>query len=388
MNRQVQLRDSYESLFERAREALYEGNVEDAIALHRRLVDRLARLNDRVLRRRPDLRDLHRVARMELSTLLAVRGRHAEAIEVKEVLLETHPEEANVWRTDIAILRCTKGDVDAGLKELESLAQEHPEDPVGWLILGTELRLAGRLTECEQVLDKALTLCHGDARILAEIHGERFLLFKLKGQPEQAVAAWEAADKAIPATEEKLRELYTFLTDAGLYNQALRFIERDKNKMQALFQRGIIAERTGDPARARAYWEQVAALDPGDFESGHDAWVEAMLRLGRSRQALDWLRENLSFFLDTGRMFVLAAIGRAMEGDGDSASRYLDYAVRMLRHSRPVKKKLDSADWRLLDSLVADQAIKAPLKKYFAVIDTPWEEAAQAAQVLTLHQAP
>ena len=368
------LRGSYESLIEQIHAAVRVGDYEEAIALYRRLINRLARLSDRVLQRRPDLHDLHRIARLELSGLLATQGRYAEAIEVEEALLETHPDEAHIWRTDLAVLRIAKGEVDAGLSTLHALAQQDKENPWRWLVLGREARLSGRLAESREALDRALAVCGEDCEALAEAQYQRFQLFREWGELDEAVAAWEAARRREDQVKETVREVYDMLTEAGCYEQALQFVEQDENEMQALFQRGIIAERTGNRARARAYWQQVAALNPDEFEYGHDAWVEAMLRLNRARPALEWLERNL-FQRGTVRLMVLAGIGWAVEGDDELAAHFFQQAIDVLRYSRPPRQKLDSAEWRLLDSLVADPEVKALLKKYFAVVDTLWDAA-------------
>ncbi len=368
------LRGSYESLIEQAHAALRAGDHKEATVLYRRLVDRLARLSERVLQRRPDLHDLHRIARLELGGLLAAQGRYAEAIEVEEVLLETHPDEAHIWRTDLAVLQIAKGEVDAGLSELHALAQQDGENPWRWLVLGREARLSGRLAESREALDRALAVCSEDCEALVETQYQRFQLFREWGELDEAVAAWEAARRRDDQVNETVREVYTMLTEAGCYDQALQFVAQDGNGMQAFFQRGLIAERTGNRAQARTYWQQAAALNPDEFEYGHDAWVEAMLRLGRASEALDWLGQNLAH-RGTARLLTLAGTGWAMEGDGDLAAQLFQRAIDILRHHRPPRQKLDSAEWRLLDSLVVDQRVKSPLKKYFAVVDTLWDTA-------------
>jgi hypothetical protein len=47
-------------------------------------------------------------------------------------------------------------------------------------------------------------------------------------------------------------------------------------------------------------------------------------------------------------------------------------SIRLMRRVRPPRQKLDGADWRLLDSLVDDDEMKAKLKPYFAVVETLW----------------
>jgi tetratricopeptide (TPR) repeat protein len=366
------LRDSYEGLYKRARSLAQTGDLEQASELYRRLVDRLGRLSDRILARRPDLHDLHRQARLEFSSLLAAEARYAEAIEVEQALLETHPDESDQWRRDMAVLRAAKGDVEMGLSELRELAQESPDEPGRWIILAMENRLAGRLSESQAALDQALAACQeGDTDSLADAHYQRFLLFREMRQPDDAMAAWEEAVKQNPEVVRTVREVYAMLTESGRYSEAQRYIARDDNALQAGFQEGLIASLTGKPVDARQAWRQVAAQDPSEFEYGHDAWVEAVLRLGDPEPALLWLQDSLPQYVSP-RMFALSGIAWAMREDPELASVLFQQAITLMRRERPARQKLDSADWRLLDSLVADDKAKAALKPYFAVVETLW----------------
>jgi len=126
------------------------------------------------------------------------------------------------------------------------------------------------------------------------------------------------------------------------------------------------------PDQARQEWKQVSRMDPGAHEYGHDAWVEAVLRLGDPDPALEWLQDALPRF-GTPRLLVLSGIGWAMRRDPEVAAALFQQAISMQRYGRPRQKKLDSADWRLLDELVADDEIKAPLRTYFAVVETIWD---------------
>ncbi len=163
------------------------------------------------------------------------------------------------------------------------------------------------------------------------------------------------------------------LTDAGRYSEALRYVEQDENALQAGFQRGIIAQRTGNPAQAGQEWQQVAQLDPDEYESGHDAWVESVLRVGRSRTG-PGMAARQPEPAGTARLLVLSGIGWAMKEDGELAAVLLQQAINLIRRERPPRQKLDSEDWRLLDALVTDDETKARLRTYFAVVETLWEQ--------------
>ena len=128
------LRDSYAGLLNRAQMARRSGDLNSAIALYRRLVDRLGGLGDGILDRRPDLRQMDLQAGTELAELLRLETRYAEAYEVRARLLERHPDLADEWRQEMAVLLIAKGDVDGGLADLRALAEAEPKDPGGWLV--------------------------------------------------------------------------------------------------------------------------------------------------------------------------------------------------------------------------------------------------------------
>ena len=365
------LPDSYEGLLNRAQLSFRAGDLEGAIALYRRLVDKLGRLSDGILVRRPELRDLHLQARQELASLLRLEGRYAEAIEVKQVLLESHPDQADRWRRELAILRLSQGDVEAGLSELRTLAEEEPDDARRWLALGSETLVEGRFAESQAALDRALEVADGDPQSLAEVHYQRFRLYRAMGRLDDAMAAWEEAVACDPQASTTIREVYTMLTDAGRYSEAQRYVARDDNPLQAGLQQGLIAYLTGNAAQARREWREVAGLKPDDYQAGHDAWVEAVLRLGDPDPALEWLQEALGERA-TPRLLILSGIGWAMRQDRELATVLFQQAINVLRRGRPAKQKLDSADWRLLDSVVTDSELKATLKPYFAIVETVW----------------
>jgi tetratricopeptide (TPR) repeat protein len=353
--------------------------LDGAIDIYRRLADKLDRLSDQILERRPDLRDLHQRAGLALSDLLLLEARFAEAYAVRSHLLERYPDSPDGWRRDLATLRVAKGEVDAGLAELRALAGEKPSDSSGWLALGKEARTAGRFAESEVALDRAVEAAEQEGEgNLGPAHYERFLLFKAMGRLDAAVAVWEQAVSCDAELGFTVHEVYTMLTDAGRFSEAQSYVARDKNPLRAGFQRGLLANLTGNPAKASQEWQTVAQLDPGDYEQGHECWVEAVLRLGDSESALAALQALLPEH-PTPRLFVLSGMGWAMRDDEELASVLFQQAINLLRRRRPPKQKLDSDDWRLLDTLVTDEKTKTALKPYFAVVDTVWDQVTPSA---------
>jgi tetratricopeptide (TPR) repeat protein len=375
------LPDSYEGIFQRARNARNLGDIEAAVGLYRRLIERLGRLNERVLARRPDLKDLEVEARSDLAQVFEAEGRYAEAIEVTEVLLKTHPEQSDIWRRALAIQRIAKGEVETGLTELHALAEEKPDDAWRWILLSMETRIEGRFGESQAALDRALAVGSADdSKVLSMVHYQRFQLFKEMGDLDQALASWDKALSCDPEVQITVQEVYTMLTKAGRYSEALRYVDRDGNELNAGFQRGLIARLTGNQTKARKEWQAIAALTPTDFDDGYESWMEAVIRLGDPKPALDQMPELMGRG-GSPRMLVLAGIALAMEGNPSLATTFFQQVISLLRHDRPPKQKLDSADWRLLDSLVADPEIKTQLRRYFTVLETVWDTSTTTSRV-------
>jgi tetratricopeptide (TPR) repeat protein len=366
------LPDSYEGILKRAQDARNAGDTDQAFTLYRRLIDRLGRLSDRIRARRPDLMDLNLQARLDLAEVLRLEARYAEAIEVMKPLLDTHRERADEWRRSLALLNIAKGEVESGLEDLRSQAEEKPDDIWRWITLGSETRIEGRFAESESALDRAVEVAtEDDPNSLAIAHYQRFRLFKEMGQLDRAIASWEKAIAADPEAITRISEVYTMLTDAGRYSEARRYVARDPNELQAGFQRGLIASLTGNLAQAKEEWQTVAAANPTDFDYGYESWVESALRLGDPDPVLERIQELLMRF-GIPRLLILGGIAWAMKGNAGVASSYFQHAIDVLRHNRPPKQKLDSADWHLMDSLVDDEQVKAGLKSYFAVLETLW----------------
>jgi tetratricopeptide (TPR) repeat protein len=370
---QPPLADSYEGLLSRARARYQAGEMEEAARLYRRLTDKLGRLTDRVLALRPELADMRDAAQFELVNALYQLSHLAEALEELDALIAREPKGVEALRRNKAVILMLKGDVDAGLAELYSLAEANPEDPANWLAIAGETRVEGRLAESQAAIERALELARAreNEDTLAQVEYQRFLLLKEMGQIDEAVGAWEEAVDHDPEAEKTVRDVYEMLTEAGRYTEALEYVARDENALQAGYQRGLVAHATARSIDARDAWREVAAMDPDAFEYGHDAWVEAVLRLRDPVPALEWLERGLPRY-GTPRLLMLAGTAWAMQGDTDLAARMFQQALRLTSREHPPKKKLESADWRLLNTLVTDDEVKKALRPYFAVVETIW----------------
>jgi tetratricopeptide (TPR) repeat protein len=368
----VPLPQSYEGLRLQAQAALHAGDLPAATDLYRRVLDSLSRLGAGVRERRPDLHEIEAQTRMQLYDLLGFEGRHAEAIEVLAPLVTSHPDQSDLWRGAIAVARIAKGEVDAGLAQLQDLAQAQPDDARRWLVLGSEARLEGQREHSQSALDRALVAARDAApELQANIHHERFFLLRDLGRMDEAAAAWERAIELDPSRQDSVSEVYTMLTEAGRYSDALSYVARDENPLRAGFQRGLIAQRLGQMMEARKEWQAVAETDPAEYDDGHEAWAEAVLRQGNQALLLERLQPLLSGHA-TPRLLVLTGMALAMNGDTERAGRFFQQAIHIYRRLRPPRQKLDRGDWQLLTTLVRDDKVKEALKAYFVVIETLW----------------
>ncbi len=380
------LPDSYEGLFIQARSLAQADLIPDATAAYQRLIQKLNALSDKILSRRPELKDLHKQAIVELIDLLSWERRFAEAVEYQKELMDRDPERANVWRRRLATLRIQKGETESGLADLRALAEEAPDDPWNWLSLGEEARLEGRFAESLAAFDRAASVASTagqaqdekhTAEVLASTHYRRFLLFKEMARWDDAVKAWEEAAALKPdEMADTLPDLYKMLAEAGMYSTARTYVDRDTNSLRAGTQRGLLDLMTGKPVDAMQEWRAVAALDPLSFDGGQEAWMEAVLRVGDPQPVLDRLEDLLSGYGST-RMLILGGMAWAMSGKTETAGALLQRAIDLLRRERPPKTKLDGADWRLLTELVPYAEQTTALKPYFAVIETTWEQPAR-----------
>jgi tetratricopeptide (TPR) repeat protein len=374
----MQLGGSYEAILAQARGLYQDGDLEGAVAQYRRLIDRLARLSDRVLDRRPDLRELWMTAIMELGQLLEWEGRFAEAIELKRQLVDLEPDRAPMWRRHLAALRIRKGEVDAGLVDLRALAEARPDDVVAWNTLATHLRLAGRLEQADQVLDRALKAPDPDPELLGAVHLNRALLYLAWGRLDEAVAAWERAIQDSAALSDTAPEIYTALIKAGRLDEALAIVERDPDALRRGLYRGVVHARRGELDRARAAWTEVEEMEP-DAEGSAEAWLEATLRLGHVDLGLERFEQLLAGG-PSARLFLLGGVGWAMKGDLEAARAGFGVALDAMRRGYPPAYKFSSDDWRLLDQLVDDAEVKAQLRPHFAVVDSAFDAVVEVAR--------
>jgi tetratricopeptide (TPR) repeat protein len=366
---------SYEDLLLQARGLQESGQIAQAIEQYYYLIDKLSRLSVKILDRRPELRNLRKQAIAEVISLLRWERRLAEAVQQQQTLLDLDPERSALWRRELATLRVEKGEVEAGMAELRALAEEAPDDPWSWLALGHEARLEGRFAESQAALERALAAARAtpdSTDALATAHYERFRLLKELSRWEEAVAAWEQAIALEPrAVDGTVPQVYKMLTDAGLYGMARTYVSRDPNPIRAGYQRGLLDYMTGRPADAVQAWQEVAALNPADHPGGEEAWMEAVLQLKQPERVTE-RAEELTAAYPTPRALALGGIAWAAQGELETARALLEQAVFAQRRERPPKQKLDSAEWRLLDSVVEDSRIKTALRPFFAVIETTW----------------
>lgn len=100
---------------------------------------------------------------MQRATLLAERGRSAEAIGLLEEYLDEHPSE-QVARRLLIRLHGSTGDFAAAVRQTERLAEGLPADsPLPWVELGAAFELGHRYEEALSAYDRAARVAPGDS---------------------------------------------------------------------------------------------------------------------------------------------------------------------------------------------------------------------------------
>jgi hypothetical protein len=153
--------------------------------------------------------------------------------------------------------------------------------------------------------------------------------------------------------------LYTRLVKEGRFDEAMRYIELDKERpVRAAFWRGLVAKYSGDLRKATSSWqgaitEESARRDSesivehilaryylGDPEG---VGVELMLRTQREQSRITWM------------IFMLTGLGWIVRGDSNAAHSNLRLALAQVK-SMGEGKHLSNQYWRFLKDLApADQ---------------------------------
>jgi tetratricopeptide (TPR) repeat protein len=301
-----------------------------------------------------------------LGDLATFQGNYDQAISYYETGLEIDPEESLMYRRAIAQAKIDRGDVEAGLDELRALAVMNAGEALPWVWLALELWAQNNTDEAIENLQRATTLSTVDPLHRSEAFSYLHDIYREQNKLDQAEEAWKQAWQVMGRNMEDVSPLYQMYYEAGQSGKAQQWLKQEKNPLRAGFYRGLFAQADGAEQRARSAWEKTAKENPLKYQSGHEAWAEAALRVNHPPQAIiRALRDVNSREMLNIRGTILLAVALARNGQVDGAGRALQAAVDINRRARPPQDLLSSSHWDLFDELVNDEAAKETLKEYF-----------------------
>ncbi len=377
MLNEVELSGSYEALFQQAHEYLQGGKTAEAIQIFRRLHHRLGRLSEKVRKLRPELDDLRIMAIEVLATLLQDEKNFDEAEKLYRELIETAPEEAhNKWKHALVWIAINRGDVDAGLDELQTLTVAYPDDQSLWVSLGGILVRKDRLDEAEEAFKRAIALpSHGEdgGRM---IYGMLFVLYKRQKRFDDAEKIWLDWQKSSGIADSI--PLYEMYLEYDMPERLERRLEKEKDPVIRGFYKAEMARRRGEMEIAQKWWRKVAAHTVEAYDYDVDMWAEAMLHTNADPQEVfDVLEEGLASGIISMRgMLLFAVVNIRMDGL-DAAERILDtYRQRMIDDHLAENDKISYSIWQLFASLVSDENHLERFRKYFNTEPLPKDDEA------------
>jgi thioredoxin-like negative regulator of GroEL len=354
---------TYEHTLQQARSHISEANLDEAILLYERLVERLSSLKPELLKRRPELRDLHYKGLSELARLHHIRGNFERALALYRQLGEFEGSDRSTWNRRAAYVLIDMGRAEQGLDELRAEAMANPGDYEIWLVLGRECIYLKRWQEAEENLQRALrNAVAQESKEAVYLHF--FDLYRHQGRVEEALAAWDQAWQSQPESANNAL-VYQLLIEHGQLERAQQYLERETNVLQRGFYQGLIEMLQGKVREAQRRWQKVADMNPLAFNGGLEEWAEAALRAEADPAKVT----DVLGFKDIGdtscRELVLWAIAEVRRGHMDRTERALRLGRFFVQRDRPRRDKIPTREWKLFDELVHSAEIKDRFRHFF-----------------------
>jgi len=354
---------SYESMYRSALEAAGTGQVDKAIEMGLRMVNRLCRLRPETLSRKPDLRDM--LWRSWYATIQFLRWekRFPEAIDLGNRVADRleDPDEA---RQFIGSLMIEQGQVDQGLAYLSEIA-ERRQLSTYWVHLAVEQIALRRFELAEASCRAALSLAQ-DNNQAASANLTLFELYQRTGQVDQALSAWNMAAVLNTGLGDLVSQVTDWLIHRGELEKARMYLARDTNPVTQVFYDGLIDWHSKRLQPARDKWRRVIQRETGDSGPEVQAWLEASLRLGEPARVTEWAQQaqSVASVLSTGELALLG-IAHLMQGNTAQAHELFGEATTLLRRRWPAQSALPARYWELLTLLVTDREVVQSVAHHF-----------------------
>ena len=316
---------------------------------------------DRVLGLAPD--DL--AARTRRAYALLDLGRFEEAAEECRHILELDPDNS------AALAGLGRVELDAGSFEraIEHFTKALDGQPEGSAIhhrIGLALRRIGRREEAADHLarNRQIPISYADPLYSAmqALNVSRRAIFARgaeamrTGEPALALAAFEAALRALPDDPETLFNVAMALIDLGdkpAAEERLReAIALDPEYREPRFNLALMLAERNDMEEAERHFRRATEIDPDDLDAS-TRWGDALARLGRTDEAVEVLTAVLA--VDAALPAAQLALGaaRQAESNAEAAREALN---RVLEAAPGAPRERSEAHYRLAALLEAEAA--------------------------------
>ena len=260
-----------------------EKTYDKALSVFERLYARLSRLNDKIFKRRPDLKKLRLLSTEVLAALLLQQKEFERADSlIQELIQLTAPQQPEARWLQMRLLHRlekTSEDFETMMDELRALAVMNPDDKWAWLTMGRLWLNKENYAEAESNLKRALKH-NGSFTDFMFTQTTLFHLYRKQkrfNEAEDAIKAlWAGIDN--PAAKMPF-PLYKMRLQNGNFKRAAYWLKHETNLLRKNFYHGVLAEKQGNKKTARKFWQKTAAEDPARFDDGLDSWLHAALLL-------------------------------------------------------------------------------------------------------------
>jgi hypothetical protein len=373
------IKGSWEDLHAQAQQHARNYN-DEAIALYQRVFNGLMALPPTARAAgNKRLYNLMMVTGVELQGYLNLRERYDDSLAVIDKILAAAEEVDKPQIVELKSEVLLQSDHDAeAIALLRSELEAEDADVAEW---GHLIAAYIRLKQPENALQVVDEMSNWlDAQIAAgaleadEAREAKFYQERLRaaallemGRMDEVVAIFNDLYAQGGADAFSPHMIYTRMTQEGMYEEALRYIDRDQARpVRSGFWRGLVHRYMGEEAKATRIWEAATKEDivRGDTQSivehiltlfylgdPKGEGLELMLRTQREQQRISWV------------VFLLTGLGWILRGDYGAAHSNIKLAVAQVK-SMGESKTLPHHFWRFLVDLTPSDQV-AQFAQYF-----------------------
>ena len=291
----------------------YDGNDEGTIAAL-----------DRVLELAPD----DSAARTRLAYVLLDLGRFEEAAAECRRILELDPNHSAAL-FGLGRVEFEGGNFENALRRFTEALEGQPAGSAIHHRIGLALRRLGRREEAADHLarNKQIPVTYADPlysalqvlNVSRKAHFARGAEAMRTGDPALALAAFEAALRALPNDPETLFNVAMALMDLGDKPAAERRLREaialDPAYREPHYNLAMMLAERNDLDDAERHFQKAVEIDPDDLDS-RTKWADTLARLGKTGKAVEILTAVLA--VDAALPAAQLALGAAQQADGDT----------------------------------------------------------------------